>query len=249
MVAAAAIGAVGAIGGSYLAGESADDAASTAAGAQERAAMMGVEEQRRQFNKIQKLLRPYVRAGTGALGGQQALLGLAGPEQQREAIAALEGSPQFEALTRQGEQALLSQASATGGLRGGNLQAALAQFRPQVLSGLIEQQYARLGGLTNLGQASAAGQAAFGQQTGANIANLYGQMGAAQAGSALARGQAQQQMYGGIGSSLGTLATLYGTGAFGGGGGFGFGGGGGAPAGGGAPMMSFFGSGNMPSVV
>ena len=35
---------------------------------------------------------------------------------------------------------------------------ALSQYRPQVLSGLINQQYQRLGGISQLGQASAAGR-------------------------------------------------------------------------------------------
>jgi len=178
-------------------------AARRAAGAQERAAEMGVEEQRRQFDAVQALLRPYVEAGTGAIEQQGALIGLGGPEAQQRAIAALEAGPEYQALVRSGEEALLQRASATGGLRGGNIQAALAQYRPQVLSGLIGQQYERLGGITRTGQASAAGQAEMGQQTGANIANLMAQQGAAQAGSALASGRAFGNLFGDVGTMVG----------------------------------------------
>ena len=178
-------------------------AARRAAGAQERTAEMGVEEQRRQFDAVQALLRPYVEAGTGAIEQQGALIGLGGPDAQRAAIAALEAGPEYEALVRSGEEALLQRASATGGLRGGNIQAALAQYRPQVLSGLIGQQYERLGGITRIGQASAAGQAAMGQQTGANISNLLAQQGAAQAGSALATGRAFGNLFGDVGTMVG----------------------------------------------
>jgi hypothetical protein len=101
---------------------------------------MGIEEQRRQFDEIQKLLSPYVQAGTGAISGfqpfqeagaqafeqQQALAGLRGPEAQQAAIAQIEQSPFLQAQIRQGEEAMLQRASATGGLRGGNIQAALA---------------------------------------------------------------------------------------------------------------------------
>jgi hypothetical protein len=111
-------------------------------------------------------------------------------------------------LQQQGENALLQNASATGGLRGGNLQAALAQFRPQLFSQLIESQYGKLGALSGLGQASAAGQAAAAQQTGSDIATLLGQQGAAQAGSALASGQAQANAWGNVGQSIGNVATL-----------------------------------------
>lgn len=178
-------------------------AARRAAGAQERAAEMGIEEQRRQFDAVQALLRPYVESGTGAIEQQGALIGLGGADAQRAAIAALEAGPEYQALVRSGEEALLQQASATGGLRGGNIQAALAQYRPQVLSRLIGQQFERLGGITSMGQASAAGQASMGQQTGANIANLLAQQGAAQAGSALATGRAFGNLFGDVGTMIG----------------------------------------------
>ena len=71
-----------------------------------------------------------------------------------------------------------------------------------MLSSAIESQFNKLGGITNVGQASAAGVGAAGQQTGANIANLYGQQGAAQAGSALAEGQANANMWGNIAGAI-----------------------------------------------
>lgn len=182
--------------------------AQEASGIQAGAAQAGIEEQRRQFDEITKLLSPYQAAGVGAIGQQQALLGIGAPGAQQQAIAALEASPQYQALMEQGENALLQRASATGGLRGGNIQAALAQFRPQLLSNLISQQYERLGGLANIGQASAARQAAFGQATGANIATLLGQQGAAQAGGALA----ENQLTGGIAKAFG---AVQGAGGFG----------------------------------
>jgi hypothetical protein len=148
--------------------------------------MAGIEEQRRQFDTLRELLQPYVEAGTPALEGMQALAGLGGAEAQRAAIGQLEASPLLQAQMEQGERALLQRASATGGLRGGNVQAALAQFRPQMLQQAIEQQYNRLGGLTTLGQQSAAGVGTQGTALGQNISNLLQQQGAAQAGARLA---------------------------------------------------------------
>jgi hypothetical protein len=165
-------------------------AAGEAAGAQTAAAEAGIAEQRRQFDLVQQLLKPYVEAGTPALQQQQALIGLQGQEAQQQAISALEQGAGFQAQVRAGEEALLQRASATGGLRGGNIQAALAQFRPQMLQREIETQYGRLGGLTSLGQQSAAGVGTAGMQTGARVAGLYGDVGAAQAGKELAQGQA-----------------------------------------------------------
>lgn len=192
------------VGSAVIGGVVASKSASKAAKAQTQAAETSADVQMQQFEAIQELLKPYVDAGTGAIGAQEALIGLAGEEEQTKAIAALEASPQFESIVQQGEEALLQNAAATGGLRGGNIQGALAQFRPQVLSQLIESQYGKLGQISQLGQASAAGQASAGLQTGSNIANLMTQAGQAQAGAALAQGQAIS----GVTDSIGQLATL-----------------------------------------
>ena len=158
-------------------------------------------------------LQEFAAVGTDALKQQRALAGLDGPEAQQAAMAQIEAGPGFQALTRQGEEAILQRASATGGLRGGNVQAALAQFRPTLLNQFIEQQYGKLGGLTNLGgaateqlfktgvggqellarlgQASAANQAAGATTLGTGIAGSLGQIGTAQAGAAGTIGAAQ----------------------------------------------------------
>lgn len=193
------------VGSSVVSGAMQSSASKKAAGAQSASAQAGIDEQRRQFDKVQELLRPFVETGTSALSQQAALIGVGGEEAQRAAIQAIEQGPEFQALTRQGEEALLQQASATGGLRGGNIQSALAQFRPQVLSSLIGQQYNRLGGLAQAGQASAAGVGSSAMQTGANISNLMQQQGSAQAGGFLGQGQAW-------GNTLGNLGTLAGRG-------------------------------------
>jgi hypothetical protein len=186
----AAIAGIAVGGATLISGLAQADAAKSAASAQKDAAQGGIDEQRRQFDAVQKLLAPYTAAGPGALEQQQAFLGLKGPEAERAAIERISGGETFKALANQGEEALLQRASATGGLRGGNIQAALGQFRPQLLSSLIEQQYGRLGGMTELGQQSAAGVGAAGLQTGQRISGLLGEQGAAQAGADIATGKA-----------------------------------------------------------
>lgn len=201
-------GFVGDITGSTAAAEGAQQAAAT----QAAAAQAGIGEQRRQFDAITEMMAPYVAAGGQALAGQQALAGLGGDAAQQQAIAQLQAGPQFQAMTQQGEEAMLQQAAATGGLRGGNIQGALAQFRPQMLSQLIESQYGKLGGIAGMGQASAGQQAAAGQQTAGNIANLLQQQGAATAGGQLAAGGAQQQAFSnlmGLGSTVGGLGMAF----------------------------------------
>lgn len=190
-------GFIGKLTGATQAGEAAERAGAVQAGAAEA----GIVEQRRQFDLTQELLSPFVQAGaggegvTGALPAQQALLGLLGPEAQQAAIAELEASPTFGALARQGEEGILQAGSATGGLRGGNIQGALAQFRPQMLQQLIQGQLGNLGNLTNIGQAAATGVGAAGQETGVNIANLLAQQGAATAGGIIGKGSTQARTF------------------------------------------------------
>lgn len=203
----------GSLAGGAMSANSQKKAAQSAASAEERAALAQIDASNERFAEIQKLLSPFVQAGAGALGQQQALIGLSGADAQRSAIAGLEGSPQMQALIQQGENAILQNASATGGLRGGNIQAALAQFRPQILSSMIENQYSKLGGLTSIGQNAAAGVGNAGMTTTGMTNQALGNIGSAQAGAALARGQANSQMFGSLGNAAGFLG---GSGIFGG---------------------------------
>jgi hypothetical protein len=194
-------------GGALLGGLAASDAQRSAGNkagdAQVRAAQLGIDETKRQFDAIQKLLSSFVTGGTAAFGAQGDLAGLNGADKQAAAIAAIQGSPQFGALTKQGEDAILSNASATGGLRGGNTQGALAQFRPALLSGLIDQQYGRLGGLASVGQNAAAGVGNAGMHSGDMISQLLQQQGAARAGAALSGGAANVGAINAFGQGLG----------------------------------------------
>jgi hypothetical protein len=211
---------VGAVASSAAASKSAS-AATSAANTQAAAQGQAIDEQRRQFDAIQALLKPYVeagkpdltqpyiQAGPGAVQAMQGLAGLRGNAEQQAAIEQIKNSAQFQELAKQGEQGILQNASATGGLRGGNVQAALSQFRPALLNQLIESQYGKLAGLTSLGstsaenllrlgQASAAGTAAAGQQSAQNIGNLMVGQGAAQAAGQIGSANAYAQGLGGL---------------------------------------------------
>jgi hypothetical protein len=201
------VGGASLVGGLYSAHQQ-GNAAEDASNAQIAAADRGVAEQQRQFDAIQKLLQPYVTSGTTALGQQGDLVGLNGAGAQKTAIDALQASPQFTALQQQGTNSILQNASATGGLRGGNTQAALAQFSPALLNQLITDQYSRLGGLSSMGQNAAAGVGNAGLQTGNAISSLYQQQGAAQAGNAIAQGKAQSGYANAITGALGTYMGL-----------------------------------------
>jgi hypothetical protein len=197
-------GFVAVAGATVVSGAMSYKAQGGAADASAAAGDRSIAEQRRQFDALQALLSPYTEGGEEALQAQRALLGLAGDEEQARAIQDLQGSAQFRSTVQQGEEAILQNASATGGLRGGNVQGALAQFRPQVLSNLIQQQFQNLGGVSSMGQNAAAMTGNAGMQTGANISNIYGDV-AANRGAA---GIAQAETFG---NTLGSLAGMFGS--------------------------------------
>jgi hypothetical protein len=207
---AAAVAAV-AVGASVYSANKNAKAAGKAADAQSQASQAGIDEQRRQFDKMVQLLSPYNKAGTGSLKAQQNILGLNGVQAQQQAISGIEKSPYFQATAKQGENAILQNASATGGLRGGNVQGALGQFRPALLNSLVQQQYQNLGGITSLGQNSAAQTGNAGMQSANSIGNLLQQQGSAQAGGILGQQGAQNQL---IGNLLQIGGAAFGSGAF-----------------------------------
>lgn len=200
---------LGGLAASFLGSRAQTKAAEGATDAQLQASREGIAELRRQSEEAIRLQQPFVEAGTSSVGGLLDLVGLGGQEAEAAAIARLEESPRFQAIARQGEEAILQNAAATGGLRGGNTQAALAQFRPQLLNQQIEQQFSRLGQITQLGQASASGTAAAGLQTGRDVSNLLLEGGQAQAQGLLAQGQNRANLFGDIGSATGQLLGLF----------------------------------------
>lgn len=194
--------AAAAIGGAVIGGAATSKAAKTAANAQTKSAAMGTAENRRQFDRVQSLLSPYVNAGRGGLMRYEQLSGIDGNAAQRNAIGSIQRSAEFNSLTQQGEDAILQNASATGGLRGGNTQRGLAEFRSNLLTSLIERQLGRFGGIAQMGQNSAAGVGSAAMSMGQANAGLMQQAGAAQAGAAVAGGNAIAGAAGSIGGIL-----------------------------------------------
>ena len=169
--------------------------AKNAAEAQQQGTELGMAEQKRQFDMLQQLMQPYVQSGTGALQGQNDLLGLNGFDKQQGAIGNIENSPFFKSQYQQAENALLQNASATGGLRGGNMQEALADNRSNMLFGNVQQQLQNLSGVASNGQSAAAGLGGQGLQFGQNMAQGYADIGQAQGGYQLAKGQIYKGLF------------------------------------------------------
>lgn len=201
----ALLGGAASIIGGILGGNSQKKAAASAAQSQENMSREAIAEQKRQFDQLQALLKPYVTAGNQALTGQQDILGLNGAEAQQKAVSQIEQSPFFQSQYQQAENALRQNAAATGGLRGGNFQDALAENRANMLYQNVMNQNQNLGALVTGGQNAAAGVGSAGQNTAKAIGNQLAGIGSAQAGYALAKGQANQNMIGNLFNGAGAL--------------------------------------------
>lgn len=185
-------------------------AAHQASDAQSAAAQQGIEANDARFEQMMQILAPYVGAGNQALGMMGNIAGTNGAEAQQQAVQGIQNGPMFQALQAQGNDAILQNAAATGGLRGGNTQGALAQFSPNLLNSLIQQQYSQLGGIASMGANAAAMQGGNAMQNGQQTAQLLQQQGAAQAGGLMASGQYAANMANTFGQAAGMFGSMYG---------------------------------------
>lgn len=144
--------------------EAAQDAASQVAGIQAGGAARAEEGINRRFDITQENLRPFQEAGVGALGQQQALLGLSGQDAQNEAFAAFNESPGQKFIRERAQKNLVRNASAIGGLGGGNVRSALVEQGTGFAQQDFNNQFGRLGQIAGQGQAAVTNIGQFGAQ-------------------------------------------------------------------------------------
>lgn len=160
---------------------------SSAAKATEKGAETAAAAQTEELNylkEINKLPQEYREQALTQLAGG---VGIGGGPGQEEMIERAKASPLYEAIMggqQAGEEAIMRQAGATGGLRSGNVQSALADFssnlQNQALLQSYEEQKQGLRGLAGL-------------DTGTSqIANLIGGIGQTKAAGITGAAQAQQ---------------------------------------------------------
>jgi len=159
-------------------------------------------EQQKYLDDIAAEFKPYSEIGLSALNRQAGLAGLMGEEDQNRLIAGIEADPLYQAKVRAGDEAVLRNASATGNLRSGNAQSALATQNQNLLSNEIENNYNRLAGLTGLGFQSRNSDAMY---TGQGVNGLTGTLGT-QASGLIAGEAARQDKIGGI---VGGVASMF----------------------------------------
>ncbi|HEX3161128.1 MAG TPA: hypothetical protein VHQ92_00995 [Pseudolabrys sp.] len=227
--AGAAIGAGigGSIGGSIASGD--------AASAQANASNQAQQTELAMFQQNQANLAPWLQTGQQGNQALQQWLGLGqggsfnpnAPGVAPFNASMLPGDPSYQWRLQQGENALLNNASAMGGLGGGNTQKALlnygqgaaSQQYQQALQNYMAQQnnvYNKLSGVSNTGVNAAGQVAGLGANAASNIASLQNQTGATNAAGILG---SQNVLASGIGGGINNylLASLLSQGGFGGG--------------------------------
>lgn len=180
--------------GGLMSSNAASDAADTQAGAANQAAIL----QSNQYNQNVARESPWVNAGSNALGTLQALLGAGGtngPLTRQFTPEMYQKSPAFNFLLNNGLNAITNQASATGGVGGGNTLKALMNYGTGLADTDYQQQlgnytnwqdqvYNMLNGISNQGLNAANSLNSNGTQSAAlQGSDLIG------AGNALAAGQ------------------------------------------------------------
>ena len=160
------------------------------------------------------------KPGSAAVTAFETLLGTGagGADAQAAAIEQLRASPFYQSLYRTGEEAVLQNASATGGIRGGNTERGLADFGADTLAKTIDRQLASLGGLGEMGLGAVGELGRFGAAKAGAVSDLLTQQGQAKAGDILARGGLSAGIWQNIGGLADSAASIIGGGM---GGGFG----------------------------
>ncbi len=197
------IGGLAGLAGSIIGGNKADDAAQ----AQANAADKNLQFQQDIFDKQEGWFKPYLDFGTGLLPQ----LGQAMQPIDREAsLAEYYKSPEYQAQSRQARGQQLAASEATGGLGSTSTGNALASIAPTLGQNYLSQQYAQqMDQFNKLMQGAGMGMNAAGMQSsaagalGSSASQAINQQGAAQAGGALAQGQALNQGLGAITGALG----------------------------------------------
>lgn len=194
------------LGGALISGGASVLGASKASGAAKDASQAQLQSQREQLaylREVDALPRQYREAalaklaGTYGVGGavEGGLEGMAG---QQQLIEQAQASPLYGAIMggqQAGEEAILRNASATGGLRSGNVQQNMYDYNTQLQNQALLQSYnQQLQGLQGI--AGLPGQTE-------NITNVMGAMGTTQAQGIQAQGQAWQQGLQGVSGAVG----------------------------------------------
>lgn len=205
---AAAIAAVGAIGGAVISSSAASDAADTQAKAAKDGAAAAEAARKEYYGEAKGYLEPYANLGTVALPALKTALGLDGSDPSAM-MDMLKKYPGYQFAVDEGQKAVNT---AQIGLGGNAMQSmtpnaakALTEFNQKSATGLYDNYVSRLFNFGQMGQQGATALANAATGVGTDIAG-YRNEGITGAGNAVAAGQAAQgNIWGSTLTKLGQL--------------------------------------------
>lgn len=175
----------------------------------------GIDYGKEQLGTTVGEFQPYTQAGSQSTGLMGALLGLQGVDAQRQAYENYQMSPGQEWLRTQGEQTLLRNAAATGGLGGGNVLKALNEYGIGFASQDFNNYYNRLAGLSGQGAGMVSNLGGLRNAYAGNMLNAYTGQGEAKASGIMGAYNNKMQGYGNLlnfGAAAATGIPMFGMG-------------------------------------
>jgi hypothetical protein len=157
------------------------------------------------FDYIKSQYAPYSEVAEKALGQQMGLAGLGEPGAREAMLAEIETDPFYQAKIRAGEEGVMRQAAATGGLRSGDTSSNLAQINQMLLGREIEDRYQKLAGLSGQGFMGQQAESQYG--TGA-LGDITTTMGSLVSGSAAREAAAADKQSGLLGLAGGIISAF-----------------------------------------
>lgn len=205
---AAAIAAVGAIGGAVISSSAASDAADTQAQAARDGAAAAEASRKEYYGEAKGYLEPYATLGTSVLPALKTALGLDGSDPSAM-MSMLEKYPGYQFAVSEGQKGVNTAQIGMGGnamqSMSPNAAKALTEYNQKSATGLYDNYVSKLFNFGTMGQngANALANAALG--VGSDIAG-YRNEGITGAGNAVAAGQAAQgNIWGSTITKLGQL--------------------------------------------
>jgi hypothetical protein len=188
--------------GGLIGGGKAKKASRNAEAAQLEYLNKALAEQQRQFDVTRADYGPLLKLLAPSVEGLADGIGLNGTENQQAFMDLVQTSPALASRIRNGEEAMLANASATGGLRGGNMQDALFNNRAVLFADELDRKLAQLAGAAGLGSGATDAVSSFGANKANQISNLFGQQGQVRAGGILTRGGINAQNWVNAGNGI-----------------------------------------------
>jgi hypothetical protein len=179
-------GLLGDLTGANAQAQAAQNAANTQAGMSQAA----LDQQWKMWQQQQQNIQPWMQGGQQGLNAYLSLSGANGPQAQQQFLSQIQNGPEYNAMLNAGSKNILANAAATGGLRSGNANLALAGLGSNIMGQLVGENLQRYGNLSNSGLGAVTNTGALGQGYANSMANLMSQQGAALAGGQIAQGNA-----------------------------------------------------------